>query len=131
FGVAHDFLLSALCMGAVFTNAATDPERLSAAARAAGLPFLVGCFALGGFFLQVGDLPKLGLVGVAYIVCRGTGKVVGAMTGVRWAKAAPDIPQYLGVGMVCQASLAVGLAALVPERWGARGETFATVLLGA
>lgn len=131
FGLAHDFLLSALCLGAVFTNAAVDPERLNAPARAVGLPFLVGFFALGGFSLQVEDLKKLGLVGVVYIACRATGKIVGCLVGVRWAKAAPDIPSYLGVGMVCQASLAVGLAALVPERWEAHGATFATVLLGA
>lgn len=130
-GVAHDFLLSALCLGAVFTNAAVDPERLNAPARAVGLPFLVGFFALGGFSLQVEDLPKLGLVGVVYIACRATGKIVGCLVGVRWAKAGADIRPYFGLGMVCQASLAVGLAALVAERWEAHGETFATVLLGA
>ncbi|MBN2552377.1 MAG: cation:proton antiporter [Spirochaetales bacterium] len=83
-------------------------------------------FILAGANLRLSLLPALGLVGVVYIVSRSAGKMGGAWIAAVAGRADPHIRRYLGLGILSQAGVAIGLALVVKqtlttlEPWGAR-----------
>ena len=82
--VSYNFMLVAICTGAVFTNVAFDPDRLETAVSTLGQPLMVAFFVLAGFKLHIfsiagADLQQSSLLvvfalGAAYLVARGIGK---------------------------------------------------------
>ena len=134
---SYNFLLTTICMGAVFTNVGTDPERLSNRIRVVAAPLLVAFFILAGFELHMDELLKLGWVGIAYVGARLAGKMLGGWWGVRWGARAAEgqrqIGGNIGAAMLCQAAVVIGLAQFVDRHWAdpwARGR-FITVALGS
>jgi Kef-type K+ transport system membrane component KefB len=82
-------------------------------------------FVLAGANLQLALLPALGLVGVIYIASRSAGLMGGAWIGAVVGRAEPKIRKYLGMGILSQAGVAIGLALVVKQilsplgSWGA------------
>jgi len=68
----------------------------------------------------------------AYGVARVTGKLCGASLGARIARAPPEVSRWLGVGLVPQAGVAVGLALTLAHEPGFEpvGRAFVNVILG-
>lgn len=116
-GISYGFLLTTLCMGATFANIAIDPDRLEQGLRRMSQPILVGFFAIAGYKLHLADVPHIGLMGAVYVACRATGKVLGTALGVRAGSAAGQIKPYIGLGMLCQAAVAIALADFVGAYW--------------
>jgi Kef-type K+ transport system membrane component KefB len=83
-------------------------------------------FVLAGVNLHVAALPSLGLVGFVYMLCRSLGLVGGAWVGAALSKAESKIRKYLGLGILSQAGVAIGLSLIVKQEftpiseWGAR-----------
>jgi CBS domain-containing protein len=132
-GNSYNFLLTALCAGAVFTNIAIDPDRMDSVIQTVGPPLFVGFFVLAGYQLHLEDLSQLRGVGVAYVVCRVMGKVGGTWLGVRWAGGLADMKPHIGVGLLCHAAVAIGLVDYVAVHWHdtEAARTFATTILGS
>ncbi|MCK5594900.1 cation:proton antiporter [bacterium] len=80
-------------------------------------------FVIAGAHLQIKLLPAMGLVGLIYILSRSVGKMGGAYLGAVTAKAKPVIRRYLGLGLLPQAGVAIGLAILATKEFGGLGET--------
>ncbi|UCB47434.1 MAG: cation:proton antiporter [Spirochaetota bacterium] len=78
-------------------------------------------FILAGSNLQVLSLPSLGLVGIVYIISRTSGLMGGAWLGALIGKADKNIRQYLGMGILSQAGVAVGLALIVKHEFSELG----------
>jgi len=82
-------------------------------------------FVLAGANLQLALLPALGLVGVVYVASRSAGLMGGAWIGAVVGRAEPKIRKYLGMGILSQAGVAIGLALVVKQilaplgSWGA------------
>ena len=132
-GVSYNALLTVLCIGAAFANLAIDPDRLDAVIRTIGGPILVGFFALAGYQLHLGDIPALGPIGAAYVVCRLAGKVIGARLGLRWSRPHVDIQPALGTALLCQAAVVIALADFVFTHWkdAWAGPSFMVTVLGS
>jgi len=132
-GVAYSYLLACLVAGAIFANVAIDPDRIDQALRTAGQPLFVGFFVLAGYQLRLEELRDLHLLGAAYVLARIAGKVLGARLGLRWAGRPSDLPPGLGLGLLCQAAVIIGLADFVAlhwrDPWAAR--SFVTTVLGS
>lgn len=60
--------------------------------------------------MQLGLLPKLGLLGLIYILMRALGKSLGAYFGAAITKASETVKRYVGLGLLPQAGVAIGLA---------------------
>lgn len=131
-GYSYNFLLMSLCMGAMFSNVAIDPQRLDESFRAMGRPVIVGFFVIGGYQLHIGEFLEIGAIGVVYVVCRLLGKLIGVRLGLKWLRADRELPSNLGMGLLCQAAIVLGLSDFVvanwPHPWASK---FAAVSLGS
>lgn len=67
-------------------------------------------FVLAGAHLKIDKLYTLGFIGVVYILARSLGLVGGAWVGATVGKADDKIRRYLGLGILSQAGVAIGLA---------------------
>ncbi len=112
-------ILVNLVLGAVLVNTrreelvhrATEPVRLI-------MPFLfILFFCLAGAHLDLAKLPRLGLLGLVYILARGFGLVGGARLGAYLGGAEEKIRKWLGLGILSQAGVAIGLALMVQQEF--------------
>jgi len=72
-------------------------------------------FTLAGAHLNVDDLAALGLIGVVYIAARSAGLIGGARLGAQIGGAGRKIKKYLGLGILSQAGVAIGLSLIAKE----------------
>jgi len=70
-------------------------------------------FFLAGAHLEISMLPEIGTIGMVYILARSAGKISGARLGAVMGKADRKIRNYLGLGLLSQAGVAIGLSLLV------------------
>lgn len=82
-------------------------------------PIFMLFFFVTGAGMDISILPKIGAIGVVYIIVRVMGKMAGAYIGAKISKAEPNVQKYLGIGLIPQAGVAIGLAMMcgtvVPE----------------
>lgn len=78
-------------------------------------------FSLAGANLHIQALPSLGVLGIIYIFSRTTGLVSGSMLGGIIGRVEPKIRKYLGLGILSQAGVAIGLALIVKQDFSGLG----------
>ncbi len=115
--VARLFELSPLLagMGAGFTIVNRDYRdvRLFRVLNAFETPIYVLFFTLAGAHLELSALAVAGWLGAVYFVLRVLGKMAGVAVGARLAGSPPAVRRYLGLSLVPQAGVAIGLIILV------------------
>jgi len=104
------FLVASMVMGAVIANLAKHHEYPFHAIEDIEWPFLVIFFVLAGASLDLGALMDAGLIGLAYIVLRVGGKILGAGAGAVICRADAATGRWVGVALLPQAGVAVGIA---------------------
>lgn len=72
-------------------------------------------FALAGAQLHFSELIASGLLGAVFVLARAAGKYFGAWLGARSVGMAPERASTIGLGLIPQAGLAIGLAYLVRQ----------------
>jgi len=72
-------------------------------------------FALAGAELRWSEMLAGGAVGICFVLARGLGKYAGARFGARSADMPRDQAKMVGLGLLPQAGLAIGLAVLVSQ----------------
>jgi Kef-type K+ transport system membrane component KefB len=82
-------------------------------------------FALAGAHLQLSLLPALGMVGLLYVLARTAGKIAGSHVGARIFPVEPKIRRYIGLGILSQAGVTIGLALIVKQQLDQVGAQFA------
>lgn len=76
-------------------------------------------FFLAGAHLNFASLPSLGLIGMAYIMGRTLGKIGGSWLGAYVGGASKTIRNNIGLGLLSQAGVAIGLSLLVSQEFAA------------
>jgi Kef-type K+ transport system membrane component KefB len=84
-------------------------------------------FALAGANLHLAALPALGLTGIVYAAGRSTGLVSGAYLGSVIGKLDDNIRKYLGMGILSQAGVAIGLSLIVKQEFSHISEHGASI----
>lgn len=79
-------------------------------------------FVLAGANLHLAALPSLGVVGIVYIVGRSAGLMTGAFVGATIGRLEDKIRKYLGMGILSQAGVAIGLSLIVKKEFSGLGE---------
>ena len=125
--------LAALVGGAVASSiSATDfSQRLFRTLRTIEQPLYLLFFALAGASIHLSDLPEVGKLGVAYIVVRTVTKIAGAAIGGPIGGLTFKRSLRLGVNLIPQAGVAVGLAVIAAETLPADGAEASTIVLGS
>ncbi len=107
-------ILSNLAFGMIIANTYLRTSRRAYdAIHGIAPPLYVLFFVLAGAHLQIRLLPAMGLIGVLYIIGRSLGLIGGAWFGATVSGAHENIRKYLGLGILSQAGVAIGLALLV------------------
>lgn len=73
-------------------------------------PLMIAFFTIAGAQLDFGVVVSAGLIGILYIVGRGLGKFLGAYLGCSVVKSSPKVKKYLGVSLLPQSGVAIGLS---------------------
>jgi len=75
-------------------------------------------FCLAGAHLDLGALTSLGALGAVYIVGRTCGKLLGARIGGAVGDIDANVKKYIGLGILSQAGVAIGVALIVKHEFG-------------
>jgi Kef-type K+ transport system membrane component KefB len=126
-GVALHFhmspLLSNMFFGAVLVNIEKTSFRFFESVNSVDWPLYVMFYVLAGANLDIGLLSSLGLIGSVYIISRIIGRIGGAYAGAVITGAEQSIRRYMGLALMAQAGVAIGLAmmakASLPHTGGA------------
>ncbi len=132
-GVKCGFSLLLVCMveGTVFCNInETSQELMDRVDRWTG-PLNMLFFVLNGAELDLSVLsnPMVLFIGLVFIAFRSLGKISGAYLSCRMEKTSPIIQKYLGITLLPQAGVALGMA--LTARNLADGEVVGNVVLFA
>ena len=114
-GVRCGFSLLLVCMmtGTVFCNVCPTSDELMDRLDRWVSPINILFFVLSGAELDLTILtnPMVLLIGVVYIVARSAGKISGSYLSCRATSCSPAIQKYLGITLLPQAGVALGMAA--------------------
>ena len=133
-------LLGCMSMGTVYTNIAEDDKLFKQLAYFSPpilLLFFVRSgmsFRLDALFSAAGALDGVPLIaiGVSYFLVRILGKYAGAWLGCLLTKRPKALRRYLGLALIPQAGVAIGLAALGARTLGgAMGSDLQTIILAS
>jgi len=123
-------LLTLLVAGFVAENAAGGRgEEFRHAMERAAAPIFVVFFALSGARLDPAAVFPLWTIVVPVVGVRMLAIWGGIQLGGRWAKLDPVVTDHAWFGLVSQAGVAFGLAAVVAEVYPSRGESLRALLL--
>lgn len=133
-------LLGCMSMGMIYINTSGD-DKLFKQLNYFSPPILLLFFvrsgmnfkldALGSSSLSVGTV-SLALVGVLYFVVRILGKYAGAFLGCLLIKKKKEVRNYLGLALIPQAGVAIGLAAMGARVLGGEmGSALETIILAS
>jgi len=104
-------LLGCMTMGMVYLNLSKDTSIFSQLDQFS--PAILSLFfVLSGMKLRLDMLGSIGLIGIVYFVVRIIGKYGGASLGSLVSNSTPENKKYLGLALIPQAGVAIGLAAL-------------------
>ena len=129
-----------MMMGMVYVNTVAD-SRLFRQLNYFSPPILLLFFVRSGVSFDLGGLvgssenigtvPLL-VIGVLYFIVRILGKYLGAFAGCRLAGKPEKVSRYLGLALIPQAGVAIGLAALgAREIGGEMGKALETIILSS
>lgn len=134
-GISDRFGLSSLllCMaiGAALANYSAVSDPVMDGSERWTPPLFMLFFVISGAQFNFSVLKTVGAVGIIYILMRSFGKYFGAMLGCKIAGTEKTVRKYLGITLLPQAGVAIGMAQLsltvVPEY----GEQIRAVVLCA
>lgn len=133
-------LLGCMSMGTVYGNLSHD-GRLFKQLNYFSPPILLLFFVRSGLTFQldaltstsaIGTSVPLFLIGILYFFTRILGKYVGAFLGCLLVKKPPQVRNFLGLALIPQAGVAIGLAAMGARILGGdAGNAVSTVILAS
>ncbi len=106
-------LLAGMAAGFTIVNRDHRDLRLFRALNSFEPPIYVIFFTIAGIHLDIKTLAVTGWLGVTYFFCRTIGKIAGAGLGAKLTAAPQAVERYLGMALVPQAGVAIGLIFLI------------------
>ena len=128
--IAFSSLLVCMMLGTVFCNFCDFSEELMDRIDRWSAPLFILFFVISGAELELSIFkdPLVVLIGVVYIIFRSTGKYAGARFSAQATKCDKNIVKYLGITLLPQAGVALGMA-IKAEALGPAGAVVANITL--
>ena len=110
--IGFSSLLACMMLGTVFCNICEVSEELMERADRWTTPVLILFFVISGAELELSVFADIMvvLIGAIYIISRSLGKYFGAGISARLSKCNPNVVKYLGITLLPQAGVALGMA---------------------
>ncbi|OQY17135.1 MAG: hypothetical protein B6I36_09395 [Desulfobacteraceae bacterium 4572_35.1] len=124
-------LLTHLIFGIVLASSSPRWHQIHAAIKQIDYPLYVAFFVIAGASLHLETMFHIGAIGIAYVVLRTVGKWCGSRWGTKLASFGAREQKNLGMTLMAQAGVAIGLAANLAHQWPIGGKMIEAVILGA
>lgn len=132
-GVELGFSSLLVCMmcGTIFCNLCDFSEEIMYRTERWTAPVYVLFFVLSGAELDLRVFQSLAVVGIGivYIFARSIGKIAGASISAKATKCEQTICKYLGITLLPQAGVALGMSVTVAAQFGAEGAIIRNIVL--
>lgn len=124
-------LLVCMMLGTVFCNICPLSDDLMERASRWSQPILVLFFVLSGaeLDLSVFNNPVVIFVGIVYVLARSFGKYFGARISATMTHSIDVVKKYLGITLLPQAGVALGMSAIVANTLGENGTLIRNITL--
>ena len=133
YGVSIGFSPLLVCMmcGTIFCNLCDFSEEIMYRTDRWTAPVYVLFFVLSGAELDLRVFASAAVVGIGlvYMIMRSAGKIIGADISSRFMKCPPTVCRYLGITLLPQAGVALGMSATVAADFGAEGTIMRNIVL--
>ena len=129
--IGFSSLLVCMMCGTVFCNLCDFSEEIMHKTERWTAPIYVLFFVISGAELDLTVFTDLAVVGigVVYILSRSVGKILGANSSAKLMKCEPSIYKYLGITLLPQAGVALGMSVTVAAEFGAEGAMIRNIIL--
>ncbi|MBQ8229943.1 MAG: cation:proton antiporter [Clostridia bacterium] len=131
--ISFSSLLVCMMLGTVFCNICDFSEELMDRVDRWTAPLFVLFFVLSGAELELSVFTDIMivLIGVVYILSRSAGKYSGAFLSAKFSKCDDNIVKYLGITLLPQAGVALGMAMKAQELGATIGLLISNITLFA
>ncbi len=134
-GVKIGFSSLLVCMmcGTIFCNLCDFSDGIMHKTERWTGPIYVLFFVISGAELDLrvfADLAVVG-IGIAYILSRSAGKIIGASVSAKFMNCQKSIQKYLGITLLPQAGVALGMSVTVAAEFGSEGALVRNIVLFA
>ena len=129
--IGFSSLLVTMMCATVFCNLCDFSEQIMYQVERWTAPIYVLFFVLSGAELDLSVFSDLAVVGIGivYILTRSAGKISGATVSAKMTHCHPSICKYLGVTLLPQAGVALGMSVMVAAEFGAEGALVRNIVL--
>ncbi len=124
-------LLLCMCIGAVMANTFKEYDKILELNERWTPPLFLLFFVISGADIDLSVLTTVGLLGVVYILARALGKYFGAFLGSAIVHEKKQIRNYLGITLLPQAGVAIGMSQIVVAALPQYGAQIRAVVLSA
>lgn len=108
-------LLTNMMLGAVVINESAKAKKIFKSVNDFTPPINLLFFTLAGASLDLSILASIGSLGIIYVLSRALGKILGASLGAIKVGADEVIKKYLGIALLPQGGVAIGLSMIVSQ----------------
>ncbi len=131
--IGFSSLLVCMMLGTVFCNLSDFSEEIMGKTDRWTVPLFALFFVISGAELELSVFTSLTVVavGVLYIAARSLGKYYGAYLGAKMSGCKPNICKYLGVTLLPQAGVALGMSITAAEELPGAGAYIRNIVLFA
>ena len=131
--IGFSSLLVCMMLGTVFCNMCDFSEEIMEKTDKWTAPLYILFFVLSGAELELSVFTDIAIVGigVVYIIARSAGKISGAAVSAKMMKCEPNIVKYLGITLLPQAGVALGMSLTAATELGAEGAIIRNIALFA
>ena len=129
--IGFSSLLVTMMCSCIFCNLCDFSEEIMHKTERWTAPIYVLFFVISGAELDLtifGNLAVVG-IGVAYILSRSAGKIFGANVSAKLTRCEPTICKYLGITLLPQAGVALGMSVVVAAEFGEAGAIIRNIVL--
>ena len=131
--IGFSSLLVCMMLGTVFCNICPVSFDLMERADKWTVPLNALFFVISGAELELSVFAKMSvvLIGIVYIISRSLGKYVGAYVSCAMSKCDETVKKYLGITLLPQAGVALGMCVTVSAKMGENGSLIRNIVLFA
>ena len=129
--IGFSSLLVCMMLGTVFCNVCDFSAEIMDKTDRWTAPLYILFFVLSGAELELNVFSNMSVViiGAAYILARSFGKWFGASMSAKFMKCPPQVQKWLGITLLPQAGVALGMSVTVAQTLGADGAMVRNIVL--